>query len=455
MRFNMQQNLKPSHIATLTILLTSLSYILLTPTAFAQDEKGTGITQNIDQSAKNNQAPLPLKDLQLFTLIFDQIRRSYVEPVSDQKLLENAIKGMLQELDPHSSYLDNSHFSSLQESTQGQFSGVGIEIGTENGYVKVITPIDDTPAQKAGIKAGDLIIKLDGKSIRGFSISQAAKLMRGPKGTSITFTIVRQGRDNPFDVKVVRDQIKTSSVRSRIIEDKFGYIRISQFQTDTGSEFIQHIDKLKKQNTLLKGFVLDLRNNPGGVLQASVQVVNALINEGRIVSTKGRLANNDQLFNATTGDVSEGLPFVVLINGGSASAAEIVAGALQDHSRAIIMGTRSFGKGSVQTIFPVDKDKGIKLTTARYFTPSGRSIQAQGIEPDVVIKRATITELGESNRVKEADLAGHLSNGSKTEKTQDKPSNGSSTADNQLYEAINMLKGLAIFNSAKNNIKPK
>jgi len=453
MRFNMQPNLTLSHISTLAVFFISLSYLLLTSTASAQPPQNADITQSTDAPA-NNKAPLPLKDLQLFTLIFDQIRRSYVEPVSDQELLENAIKGMLQELDPHSNYLDDAHFNSLQESTQGHFSGVGIEIGTENGYVKVITPIDDTPAQKAGIKAGDLIIKLDGKSIQGFSISQAAKLMRGPKGTAITFTIVRKGTDKPLDIKVVRDQIKTRSVRSHIIEDKFGYIRISQFQANTGSEFINHIDKLKKANRLLKGFVLDLRNNPGGVLQASVQVANALINEGKIVSTKGRLTNNDQLFNATAGDASGGLPFVVLINGGSASAAEIVAGALQDHSRAIIMGTRSFGKGSVQTIFPVDKNKGIKLTTARYFTPNGRSIQAQGIEPDVIIKRATITELGEGNRVKEADLAGHLSNGSKTE-TTDKPDNGSSTADNQLYEAINMLKGLAIFNSAKNNINPK
>lgn len=453
MRFNMQPNLKLSHMATLTVFFISLSYLLLTSTVSAQPPQSADVTQSIDTST-NNKAPLPLKDLQLFTLIFDQIRRSYVEPVSDQELLENAIKGMLQELDPHSNYLDDAHFNSLQESTQGHFSGVGIEIGTENGYVKVITPIDDTPAQKAGIKAGDLIIKLDGKSIQGFSISQAAKLMRGPKGTAITFTIVRKGTDTPLDIKVVRDQIKTRSVRSRIIEDKFAYIRISQFQANTGSEFISHIDKLKKANKRLKGFALDLRNNPGGVLQASVQVVDALINEGKIVSTKGRLTSNDQLFNATAGDASGGLPFVVLINGGSASAAEIVAGALQDHSRAIIMGTRSFGKGSVQTIFPVDKNKGIKLTTARYFTPNGRSIQAQGIEPDVIIKRATITELGEGNRVKEADLAGHLSNGSNTE-TTDKPDNGSSTADNQLYEAINMLKGLAIFHSAKNTINPK
>jgi carboxyl-terminal processing protease len=453
----MQLNIKPLYFITRSLITIALSTSCLAPLSFAQQTNDTANAEDTIQVSENiNKAPLPLKDLQLFTLIFDQIRRSYVEPISDQELLENAIKGMLQELDPHSSYLDGSHFSSLQETTQGHFSGVGIEIGSENGYIKVITPIDDTPAQKAGVEAGDLIIKLDGKSIRGFSISQAAKLMRGTKGTPITFTIVRKGRDKPFEITVVRDQIKTRSVRSEIIEDHFGYIRISQFQSNTGSEFTDQINKLKAKNKNLKGFVLDLRNNPGGVLQASVSVVDALIDNGTIVSTKGRLVNNDQIFSATTGDASEGLPFVVLINGGSASAAEIVAGALQDHSRAIIMGTRSFGKGSVQTIFPVDKNKGIKLTTARYFTPSGRSIQAQGIEPDVIIERATITQLNDDNRVKEADLAGHLSNGNASEeKDPDAEDEDSDISDNQLFEAINMLKGLAIFNTAKHATNTK
>lgn len=451
----MRLNIKPLHFiarSLMTILLSTFFIVL--PSSAQQSPDSAPSETSVDASERVDNAPLPLKDLQLFTLIFDQIRRSYVEPISDQKLLENAIKGMLQELDPHSSYLDGSHFSSLKETTQGHFSGVGIEIGSENGYIKVITPIDETPAEKAGVEAGDLIIKLDGQSIRGFSISQAAKLMRGSKGSPITFTIVRKGRDKPFDITIIRDRIKTRSVRSKIIEDDFGYIRISQFQSNTGSEFADQINKLKQQNKELKGFVLDLRNNPGGVLQASVHVVDALIDKGTIVSTKGRLENNDQLFSATTGDASEGLPFVVLINGGSASAAEIVAGALQDHSRAIIMGTRSFGKGSVQTIFPVDKNKGIKLTTARYYTPSGRSIQAQGIVPDVIIERATITQINEDNGVKEADLAGHLSNGNagKTA-TGDANSKSKNIADNQLFEAINMLKGLAIFNKAKTNLK--
>jgi carboxyl-terminal processing protease len=449
----MQLNIKPLYFIARSLMTISLStFFIVLPSSAQQSPDSTPSETLVDASERIDKAPLPLKDLQLFTLIFDQIRRSYVEPISDQKLLENAIKGMLQELDPHSSYLDGSHFSSLKETTQGHFSGVGIEIGSENGYIKVITPIDETPAEKAGVEAGDLIIKLDGQSIRGFSISQAAKLMRGSKGSPITFTIVRKSRDKPFDITIIRDRIKTRSVRSKIIEDDFGYIRISQFQSNTGSEFADQINKLKQKNKELKGFVLDLRNNPGGVLQASVHVVDALIDKGTIVSTKGRLENNDQFFSATTGDASQGLPFVVLINGGSASAAEIVAGALQDHSRAIIMGTRSFGKGSVQTIFPVGKNKGIKLTTARYYTPSGRSIQAQGIVPDVIIERATITQINDDNGVKEADLVGHLSNGNEGEvEVGDTKSKDDNIADNQLFEAINMLKGLAIFNNAKNN----
>lgn len=411
-----------------------------------QVQNQTSDTQTDLQTTQEAKDPLPLEDLRLFTLIFDHIRRSYVEPVSDQELLENAIKGMLQELDPHSDYLDASHFNSLQESTQGQFSGVGIEIGSDNGYIKVITPIDGTPAEKAGLEAGDLIIELDKKSIRGLSISEAAKLMRGPKGSSIIFTIIRQGSEKAIDITIIRDTIKTRSVRSRIIEDNFGYIRISQFQTSTGTDFAAAITKLRKKNPELKGLVLDLRNNPGGVLQASVEVVDALINDGLIVYTEGRLNNNNQSFSASVGDVSNGLPIVVLINGGSASAAEIVAGALQDQGRAIIMGTRSFGKGSVQTILPVGEQKGIKLTTARYFTPKGRSIQAKGIEPDVIIKRATITQLGDDERVKEADLQGHISDGNGNKNTTVIRGSDRDTSDNQLFEAINMLKGLAIFN---------
>ncbi len=420
----------------LFIFVTSLS---LSQTTIAQTSAATKST------TENQDDPLPLEDLRLFTVIFDHIRRSYVEPVSDQELLENAIKGMLQELDPHSDYLDTSHFNSLQETTKGEFSGVGIEIGNDKGYIKIITPIDGSPAEEAGLQAGDLIIELDNKSIRGLSISEAAKRMRGPKGTPVIFTVIRAGEEKSIDITVIRNIIKTRSVRSRIVEDNFGYIRISQFQSSTGTDFVDSIKKLRKKNPQLQGLVIDLRNNPGGVLQASVQVVDALIDDGLIVYTEGRLENNNQSFSAQPGDVSEGLPIAVLINGGSASAAEIVAGALQDHERAIIMGTQSFGKGSVQTILPVGKDKGIKLTTARYYTPKGRSIQATGIVPDVVIQRAQITQLYDDNRrVKEADLEGHISNDS--DNTTVILGADRDTSDNQLFEAINLLKGIAIFN---------
>lgn len=421
-------------------------FLCLSLPAFAQENPASAAK---DTDMKH---PLPLEDLRLFTVIFDHIRRSYVEPVSDQELLENAVKGMLQELDPHSDYLTPSNFNTLQESTQGQFSGVGLEIGSENNYIKVISPIDGTPADKAGIQAGDLIIKLDNQSIRGFSISEAAKKMRGPKGTSILFTILRKGQANPIEITVVRDVIPTRSVNSRLLEEDYGYLRISQFQANTGRDFSAAVDKLFKKNKGIKGFVLDLRNNPGGTLQSSVDVVDALIDDGLIVYTKGRLENSNHSYSATRGDVTQGLPIVVLINGGSASAAEIVAGALQDRQRAILMGTRSFGKGSVQTVLPVGKDRGIKLTTALYFTPSGRSIQAEGIEPDVVIKRATITQLGGDSRIKESDLSGHIANATngknKTRKVKDKQQG---TEDNQLFEALNMLKGLAIFNQARQN----
>ena len=390
--------------------------------------------------------PLPLHDLRLFTLVFDHIRHAYVEPVSDQTLLENAIKGMLQELDPHSDYLDAPNYNALQENTQGEFSGVGVEIGTENGYIKIITPIDGSPAQKAGIEAGDLIIKLDGQAIRGLSLGEAVRRMRGPQGSRVVFTVLRKGSGATIDISVIRDKVKFQSVRSHLIEGEFGYIRIAQFQTYTGDDFKKSIERLRERNPDIKGLILDLRNNPGGVLQSSVEVVDALVEEGLIVYTKGRLPNSNQSFSATTSDISNGLPVVVLINGGSASAAEIVAGALQDQRRAIIMGTRSFGKGSVQTVLPVGDDKGIKLTTALYFTPKGRSIQAQGIVPDVIIERATITQLGGGNRLKESDLKGHLANTNGHTRI-DGNHKGSDITDNQLFEAVNMLKGLAILGS--------
>lgn len=407
-------------------------------------------TETAHLHVEHAQGELPLKDLRLFTLIFDHIRKSYVEPVSDQQLLENAIRGMLQEMDPHSAYLDASDFEDIQRSTHGKFSGVGIEMGSEGGYIKIISPIDGTPAKKAGLQAGDLIIKLDQESIQGFSLNKVSKKIRGPIGSSIVFTIVRKGVDKPFDVTVVRDTIKSNSTRHRIIDDAIGYIRIGQFQTSTGDDFSKAIKQLRNDQPQLSGLIIDLRNNPGGVLQASVNVVDSLLDEGLIVYTQGRLESSNNRFEATAGDETNGLPIVVLVNGGSASASEIVAGALQDQQRAVIMGTQTFGKGSVQTILPVADNKGIKLTTARYFTPNGRSIQAQGITPDITVQRATITKLKTSSRITEANLDGHLKNKDDSEQKPDTEKADKTaidnTKDNQLFEAINLLKGLAILN---------
>jgi len=406
---------------------------------------------NAREVSAANDNELPLKELRLFTLIFDHIRRAYVEPISDQQLLENAIKGMLGEMDPHSAYLDASSFEQLQESTKGEFTGIGIEMGGEDGFIKVISPIDGSPAQKAGIQAGDIIIKVDQESIQGLSVSEAAKRIRGPVGTPVEFTIIRANIDKPLNVTVVRDTIKSLSIRQRVIEDSIAYIRIAQFQSATGKDFVAAIKKLRNDTPTLNGLIIDLRNNPGGILQSSVQVVDALIDEGTVVYTKGRIETSNVTYSATAGDETMGLPTVVLINGGSASASEIVAGALQDHQRAVIMGTRSFGKGSVQTILPVGEKKGIKLTTARYFTPNGRSIQAQGITPDIIVEPATITALQTSERISEASLGGHLKNNTDSDETVKTTAATTEplTKDNQLFEAINLLKGLAILTRKK------
>jgi carboxyl-terminal processing protease len=406
---------------------------------------------NITEVGATNNNELPLKELRLFTLIFDHIRRAYVEPISDQQLLENAIKGMLGEMDPHSAYLDTSSFEQLQESTKGEFTGIGIEMGSEDGFIKIISPIDGTPAQKAGLQAGDIIVKVDQKSIQGLSVSEAAQRIRGPIGSPVEFTIIRAGIDKPLNITIVRDKIKSLSIRQRVIEDSIAYIRIAQFQSATGEDFVAAIKKLRNDTPTLNGLIIDLRNNPGGILQSSVQVVDALINEGTVVYTQGRLESSNVSYSATEGDETMGLPIVVLINGGSASASEIVAGALQDHQRAVIMGTRSFGKGSVQTILPVGEKKGIKLTTARYFTPNGRSIQAQGITPDIIVEPATITVLQTAERISEASLGGHLKNTTNSDDAAKKISATTEllTKDNQLFEAINLLKGLAILTRKK------
>lgn len=407
---------------------------------------------------------LPFEELRTFTEIFGRIKQDYVEQVSDKKLLEDAIRGMLSGLDPHSAYLASEEYKELQEGTTGQFGGLGIEVGMENGFVKVVSPIDDTPAQKAGIKAGDLIVRLDDKPVKGMTLAEAVKIMRGEPGSKIVLTVIREGEEAPLKFEITRDIIKVKSVKSRLLEKNYGYVRISSFQSGTGESLLEAIAELKKENdSALKGIVLDLRNNPGGVLNAAVDVSDAFIESGLIVYTEGRIKNSEMRFNATPDDVLNGAPIVVLINGGSASASEIVAGALQDHKRAIIMGEKSFGKGSVQTILPTSNGAAVKLTTARYFTPSGRSIQAEGIEPDVTLARVKLEALekGQIEGIKEADLSGHLTNGNKqnkksedddkvnekepVDKNSDEAGPDIDVRDYPLHEALNLLKGVSIW----------
>ena len=403
---------------------------------------------------RNDEGALPLEELRTFTEIFAKIKNDYVEPTEDAELLENAIRGMLAGLDPHSAYLVPEDYKELQAGTSGEFGGLGIEVGMEDGFVKVIAPIDDTPAERAGVQAGDLIIRLNETPVKGMSLSDAVKLMRGRPGTDIVLTIVREGKEKPLDITITRDVIKVTSVKTRVLEDGYGYLRITQFQSRTGDSLRRAVSKLKKDNGgSLKGAILDLRNNPGGVLSAAVSVSDAFIKKGTIVYTEGRLDEAKLKFTAKPTDILNGAPLVVLVNGGSASASEIVAGALQDHNRAVVMGTQTFGKGSVQTILPMENGSALKLTTARYFTPSGSSIQAMGITPDIVLDdvRVESTDGGDVKRVKEADLSRHLQNGSsESEGTEGQASDSESLAqeDYALYEALNLLKGLSILKAA-------
>jgi carboxyl-terminal processing protease len=396
-------------------------------------------------------ALLPLEDLRTFTRVYDQIRNGYVEDISDSQLLEYAIRGMIAELDPHSTYLNKDAFADLQANTAGEFGGVGLEVSLEQGFVKVVTPIDDSPSAKAGILSGDVVIRLDDKPVKGMDLNKAVNMMRGPKGSQIKITVMREGVDQPIDFDLVRDIIKVQSIRTRLLDDDFFYIRISQFQLNTGTEMLQKLRLQLEKNPATKGIILDLRNNPGGVLQASVEVADAFLDGGLVVYTQGRLENSNVNYNAEAGDMSNGLPLVVLINDGSASASEIVAGALQDHKRAVLMGTRTFGKGSVQTVIPISNDRAIKLTTALYYTPNGRSIQAQGIEPDVNVERLKVADIQPGQSTTEADLAGHLNRKDGVESdSKSRQKNRITSAqllkdDNQLHEALNLLKGLHIF----------
>jgi len=435
------------HSSRLSML--ALALVMAAPLANAADPAPAAPTASPVTAPAPGKAPLPLDELRTFAEVMDRIKAAYVEPVDDKTLLENAIKGMLSNLDPHSAYLGPEDFAELQESTSGEFGGLGIEVGVEDNFIKVVSPIDDTPASRAGIEAGDLIVKINGQPTRGQTMTEAVDKMRGKVGEKITLTLVRDG-GNPFDVTLARAVIQVKSVKAQLLEDGYGYIRITQFQVKTGEEVGKALAKLRKDNgKKLNGLILDLRNNPGGVLQAAVEVADHFLTHGLIVYTKGRIANSELRFNADPADASQGAPLVVLINGGSASASEIVAGALQDQKRGVLMGTDSFGKGSVQTVLPLNNDRALKLTTALYFTPNGRSIQAQGIIPDVEVRRAKITREQDQETFKEADLQGHLGNGNGG---ADRPT-GSSAADKkarpqdddfQLSQALNLLKGLKV-----------
>ena len=431
---------------------------------------------------KDTELPLPVEELRAFSEVFGRIKSDYVEPVSDKKLITEAINGMLSGLDPHSAYLDVDGFKELQAGTQGEFGGLGIEVGMEDGLVKVISPIEDTPAFNAGIKSGDLIIKLDDTLVKGLNLNDAVKRMRGKPGTSILLTIVRKTEPKPLQVRVTRAVIKVQSVKSKLVEPGYAFVRITQFQEHTGENLATALANLHKQsNGALKGVVLDLRNDPGGLLTGAVGVSAAFLpKDALVVYTEGRTADARMRLNAAPEDYLRGngktdylkglpeafktVPMVVLINGGSASASEIVAGALQDHKRAVILGTQSFGKGSVQTILPLGNNTAIKLTTARYYTPSGRSIQAEGIVPDIEVEDPATAGMENAFRLREADLDKHLSNGQAEDKSEapkpattkpqpkSKEDEGSKAEvaefgaknDYQLNQALNLLKGMSI-----------
>ncbi len=398
------------------------------------------------------------RQLNLFGDVFERVRSDYIDKPNEADLIESAINGMLSGLDPHSSYLNPKNFRDMQVQTRGEFGGLGIEVTMEDGVVKVVSPIDDTPAARAGVLAGDLITHLDGEQIQGLTLSQAVDRMRGPVNSAITLTVVRKGADEPLEIKIIRDVIRIRSVRERREED-IGYIRITQFNEQTYEGLKSAVHKLTKEIPAdeMKGFVVDLRNNPGGLLDQAIAVSDAFLDRGEIVSTRGRKKAEGQRYNARPGDIAKGKPVIVLVNGGSASASEIVAGALQDHQRATVLGSRSFGKGSVQTIIPLGPNGAIRLTTARYYTPAGRSIQAKGIEPDIVVIQDVPDDLkGKDKSRGEAALRGHLkAEGKGEDKDDEKDEVSASSAyvppdpkdDAQLNYAYDLLRGIQVNNA--------
>ena len=434
-------------------LLSVISLFCLTGNA-EEDPQFTGEKDNASQKIANKENPkavLPLEDLRVFAESFKRIRSSYVDEITDQDLLIFAIKGMLSELDPHSAYLDKEAIKDFEESTTGNYGGLGIEIIKEQNFIKVVSPIDDTPASRAGIESGDLITNLDGTSVKGMSISDAVKIMRGDPETKISITILKKRTAEIIELSLTRQLVKVSSVGQRYLEEGFGYLRIAQFQAGTAQEVREAIIRLKDSGDL-NGLIIDLRNNPGGILRASVDVADTFIDKGLIVYTLGRLQESQKRYEARPGDMLSGLPIVTLVNEGSASASEILAGALQDRERSIVIGTNTFGKGSVQTIIPITDTRAVKLTTARYFTPNGRSIQAEGIIPDINVPKHRVTSLKRSTlKITEKNLSGHLTNKKDIREEDGREAKKENPElvfrDFQLYQALNVLTGLHKLNT--------
>lgn len=447
-------------ISTKTLLSLLMAILLLPLQTFAQEEKNleTKPSQTNTTSANESNSRVKLEDVQRFSNAINQIKKYYVRTTNDKELFDNAIRGMLSGLDPHSSYLDENAFKELQTATNGEFGGLGLEVTIEEGVVKVITPLVDAPAFKAGIKAGDYIIKIGSQSVQGLSLQDAVNLMRGKVGEPIKLTVLRKGEKQPLTFNITRDKILIQSVKSQLLEKKYGYIRITQFQALTSQDMQQAINKLNKEaGGKIKGLILDLRNNPGGLLDSAIQISDAFLSNDKkgkseiIVYTEGRVPGTKFTAVANPGDILNDAPMIVLINNGSASASEIVAGALQDNKRAIVLGTKSFGKGSVQTVLPLDDKRGIKLTTALYYTPSGKSIQAQGITPDIVVEELSVPKDKQAPNplaeFSEATLSGHLLNKKENNnqiEQNTKEEENMLHQDYQLYAAFTILKGLAI-----------
>ena len=444
-----------------TLVLSGAVYY---QTTLAQDTQRTAGSSQAEKS-KSNSYSETYRQLNLFGDVFERVRAQYVEEVGDKELIETALNGMLSSLDPHSSYLDKDRFNDMKVETRGQFGGLGIEVTMDSGLVKVVSPIDDTPAFRAGIQAGDYIVKIDDEAVMGMELDEAVKKMRGAVGSTIDLYIRREGEDSPIEVTITRDVIRIQSIRSRV-EDNAGYIRITTFNQNAEPGLKKAIKEIKEEvGDKLVGYVIDLRNNPGGLLEQAIAVSDAFLEKGEIVSTRGRHEEDTKRDNATPGDLAGGLPIVVLINNGSASASEIVAGALQDHKRGIILGTKSFGKGSVQTVIPLPGHGAMRLTTARYYTPSGRSIQAKGIEPDIQVEQAKVETYG-YERFSEADLRGALDSSKEKEENKnkkkiekessndnkkdghDKDESEKEVQDYQLSRALDLLNGLSLYHQS-------